>query len=670
MEKRKCAGQTTPAGTNKAAANPNFFHAHLFVTGILMRALFTSLLMILSVGTALALPRAVELDRLMLHAKAALNAKSYKEAADHLSQAKKLGLALPERFTLDYATALAGLGRTDDATRIVDEYFSKYGTKGASYKEVLELLVRMENQGHGKSMAAIQPASAPGAGNNQVGANQERSMASGADVMKQNVPARPQLPFAVSEDIWQAIETSDAYRNSPRPRPYKVSYQATEQMEYTGAKNSSLPSSAATQKSVVVDANSLSDKCLVTKGISYLSFTRKNHETSSYVCGGDLYLGGASDGKANGFIKSLDELKGSLFPLRIGNQISFRYQLAYMPDRRFDSTTALSCQVISQGSANELNARLKGVAWKIRCQNSNTSNYNGKSSISEIDDYYLEDLGLRLSAIGQFNSLEKRFVLPQPGDKSVLVTAGDYGSRTTTTYTSYEWSVDTEDGEKGKSRPSLQPASTVGASANWGLSDQDLSIMVATDIMKKARVAERRAEILAAAQAGDMISQYLIGSSYAYGVGVDKDSVQMTPWLVKAADQGLARAYAALGIARVSGNGMPQDDITGWTWIMKSSNAGNATGQYLAAILTLSGLDVGGGMTRQYKFLSRPDALVLLNRSAEAGMPAAQYALGHSYMVGTEENPKDLKKARIWLEKAAAQHLPQAVTALASMRNL
>lgn len=623
-----------------------------------MKALFTSLLMILSVGTALALPRAVELDRLMLHAKAALNAKSYQEAADHLSQAKKLGIALPESFPLDYATALAGLGRTDDAKGILDEYFKRYGTKGASYKEVLELLVRMENQEHGKSRAAIQPASAPRAGNRQV------------DVMNQSVPARPQLPFVVSEDIWQAIEASDAYRNSPRPRTYKVSYQTIEQMEYTGSKNSSLPSRAATQKSVVVDASSLSDKCLVKKGSSYLSSTRKNHETSGYVCGGDLYLGDTGDGKATSFIKSLDELKGSLFPMRIGNQISLRYQLAHVSDRRFDSTTALSCQVISQGSASELNARLKGVAWKIRCQNSYTSNYDGKSTISEMDDYYLEDLGLRLSAIGQFNSLEKRFVLPQPGDKSVLVTEGDYGSRTTTTYTGYDWSVSTEDGEKDKSRPPLQPASTAGASANWGLSDQDLSIMVATDIMKKARVAERRADILAAAQAGDMISQYLIGSSYAYGVGVGKDSAQMIPWLSKAAEQGLARAYAALGIARISGNGMPQDDITGWTWIMKSSNAGNATGQYLAAMLTLSGLDVGGGMTRRYKFLSRPDALVLLNRAAEAGMPAAQYALGHSYLVGTEENAKDLKKARFWLEKAAAQHFPQAVTALASMGNL
>lgn len=191
--------------------------------------------------------------------------------------------------------------------------------------------------------------------------------------------------------------------------------------------------------------------------------------------------------------------------------------------------------------------------------------------------------------------------------------------------------------------------------------------MMGSDIMKKVRMAERRSDILAAAQAGDKVAQYLIGSSYEYGTGVGRDAVQKVVWLTKAAEQGLIRARVALAVARIYGDGTPQDDISGWALLLTSSNAGNAVAQYYAAILTLRGLDAGGGMARQYKFLEKPVALTLLRRSAEAGLSVAQYSLGHSYMVGTEENAKDLQLARYWLEKAAAQHLSQAATALATI---
>jgi hypothetical protein len=290
----------------------------------------------------------------------------------------------------------------------------------------LALLVQIENQEQGKSKAPIQSASATGVGANRGGA----------------VPARPQLPFTVSEDIWRTIEASEAYRNSPRPRTYKISYQASDQGEHTGSKNSFLPKPAAFSKSANIVTTSLGDKCFVQKSINFLSVIGKSQASDSYICGGFLSLGSTDGDKTTIFIKSLDELKGSLFPMRIGNQMSIRYQFAYVADRRFDSTMASSCQVISQGPASELDPALKGTAWKIRCQGSYTSDFDNKSTVSEIDDYYLEDLGLNLSAIGQLNFREKKFILPKPGDQTVLVAEGDYGSRTTTTYTSYDWSVD------------------------------------------------------------------------------------------------------------------------------------------------------------------------------------------------------------------------------------
>lgn len=623
-----------------------------------MKPFLAALVLIFSADTLLALPPAVELDRRLLHAKTALEAKSYNEAADQLGHAKKLGITLPERFALDYATALAGVGSANEAKLVLDEYFGKYGTKGASYKEALKLLVQMEDQERRASRPPTPSASsssAPtpstpttGAGTHQGSTDQ----------------GRPQLPFVVSEDIWRAIEASEAYRNAPPSRAYKINYQASYQSEYTGSKSSSLPKPAASSKKSTLEATLLGNKCALVQSSTLLG---KNLASGNYVCGGFLYLGVTYDGKTASFIKSLDELKGSLFPMRIGNQMTLRYQIAVPSDRRFDATSVSSCQVMGQGSARELHPQLTGTAWKVRCQNSGTYNYDNKPIVSEFDDYYLEDLGLMLSAIGQINFLEKKFILPQPGDQTVLVTEGDYGSRTTTTYTSYDWSVGVDGQDAGKSTRPAPPTSAAPAPANWGLSDQDFSTMIGSDIMKKVRMADRRAEILAAAQAGDKVAQYLIGCSYEYGTGVSRDAVQKVGWLTKAAEQGLVRARAALAIARINGDGTPQDDISGWALLLESSNAGNAVAQYNAAILTLRGLDVGGGRARLYKFLEKPAALTLLRRSAEAGLSVAQYSLGHSYMVGTEENAKDLQQARYWLEKAAAQHLSQAATALATI---
>lgn len=52
--------------------------------------------------------------------------------------------------------------------------------------------------------------------------------------------------------------------------------------------------------------------------------------------------------------------------------------------------------MLSQG-AHELHPRLEGVAWKVQCQ----SSHNGKEIRSGLFDYYLEELGVWLSDIGE-----------------------------------------------------------------------------------------------------------------------------------------------------------------------------------------------------------------------------------------------------------------------------
>jgi hypothetical protein len=385
-----------------------------------------ALLLALSAGTALALPPAVELDRLMLHAKTALDGNAYAEAAENLAKAQKLGIALPEDFALSYATALNGMGKTDEAKRVLENYLNKHGTKGASYKPALALLVQIESGGKGYASAGDQSAA-------QTGSVSGKRIAA---------PARPQLPFEVSEEIWRTLEASEAYRNAPRPRTYRVNYQTSNQMEFTGAKNSTLKKPAPTAKSTSTEGSSLGEKCWLQQTRTSPTGAGQTTSSNNYICGGFVSLGMTDGVKTTAYIKALDELKGSLFPLRVGNQLSVRSRQAYMADRRFDSTIATACQVTGHEPAGGLDPVLKGEAWKIHCRNSVSSDYAPTPSVYEADDYYLEDLGVMLSAIGQLSFREKKFFLPQTGSQNVMDLQGDYASRTTTTYTSYDWSVE------------------------------------------------------------------------------------------------------------------------------------------------------------------------------------------------------------------------------------
>lgn len=384
-------------------------------------------LVVLSSGTALALPPAVELDRLMLHAKMALDGNAYAEAAENLARAQKLGIALPEDFAVSYATALNGMGKTDEAKRVLEAYLNKHGTKGASYKPALALLVQLESGG--KVSASADGASA--------------APTSALSATRVAAPPRPQLPFEVSEEIWRTLEASEAYRNAPRPRTraYRVDYEARAQTEYTGAKNSALKKPAPTTQSGSAEGRSLGDKCWLQQTRTNVASLGKVVPTNNYVCG-SVSLGTTDGATTTGYLKALDELKGSLFPMRVGNQLSVRSRYAYVADRRFDSTVTISCQVTGHEPAGNLDAALKGEAWKIHCRNGVSSDSAPTPTFYEADDHYLEDLGVMLSAIGRLNFNEKKFFLPHPGAESVMDTQGDYASRTTATYTRYDWSAE------------------------------------------------------------------------------------------------------------------------------------------------------------------------------------------------------------------------------------
>lgn len=610
-----------------------------------MKSILVSLFLLLS-GSALALPAAVELDRRLLHAKTALNDKSFDRAAEHFMQAQKLGVALPEDFSLGYATALAGQGKANEAKAVLDKYLNKFGTKGASYKQVLELLVRLESPNEAASIPS-QPT---------------RTVAPAAAVTAARLPPRPQLPFAIDEALWRTLESSEMYRNTPTPRALWIRSVYEDSTVHTGSKTQALAPPQPYTTTKETEYAPLSEKCQVAK--TAIIRARKNAAPLSivnYICGGVSL--GSGVGGAVAPLSGLGPLSGSLYPPRIGAKQHIQSETRSGSNRELHRTTS-QCEITGRMEARQLHAQLTGTAWVVQCRNEITGigGADGKPIVSDFEDYLLDDLGVLLSAIGQPNMTEKRMFIPSPGSQSVLVAGGDYGSRITSTYRSHDWVVG-EPGDKPMASAAAEPVA--GAGAHWGLADQDLSTLTGDVILKKVRLTENRTAILAAAQAGDMLSQYLIGASFLYGVGVGKDSVQHVSWLTKAAEQGLVRAKAALAVAKIQGEGTPQDDISGWTLLLEASNAGNAVAQYAAAMFTLVGLDVGGGRARQFHFLEKPVALDLLRRSAQAGLSVAQYALGHSLWIGTDLQEKDLTQARYWLEKAVAQNYLPAATLLA-----
>lgn len=248
---------------------------------------------------------------------------------------------------------------------------------------------------------------------------------------------RPVLPFTVSEDVWQTLENSEMYHNLPRSRAIKVTSTSTNRLEYTGSKSMTLKSGPPTDSSENTEIIPLGDKCIsLTKSYVYSELAG----STSYICGNYLTMGFTSPSGYDGVIERIDELKGSLFPLRIGAQQSVRYRIASSKDRRFDMEMSSVCRVTGNDEAKELHPRLTGVAWKVHCQGSNK--IDDKTYSNESDDYFLEDLGVFLSVIGQMkDNLEMKYVIPVPGSSTVFEVKGEYGSRQTKVYSNYDWTV-------------------------------------------------------------------------------------------------------------------------------------------------------------------------------------------------------------------------------------
>jgi TPR repeat protein len=72
---------------------------------------------------------------------------------------------------------------------------------------------------------------------------------------------------------------------------------------------------------------------------------------------------------------------------------------------------------------------------------------------------------------------------------------------------------------------------------------------------------------LRAANQGDAAAQYNVGASYAEGTGVQKSVADAAKWFRRAADQGVVFAQLNLGLLCAAGNGVPQDSVEALKWL-------------------------------------------------------------------------------------------------------
>lgn len=83
----------------------------------------------------------------------------------------------------------------------------------------------------------------------------------------------------------------------------------------------------------------------------------------------------------------------------------------------------------------------------------------------------------------------------------------------------------------------------------------------------------------AAAENGEAKAQAALGSMYYRGKGVPKNEQEAANWFSKAAEQGHVNAQFAIGVMYSAGTGVPKNDQEAAKWYRKAADQGHAKAQ-------------------------------------------------------------------------------------------
>jgi len=119
---------------------------------------------------------------------------------------------------------------------------------------------------------------------------------------------------------------------------------------------------------------------------------------------------------------------------------------------------------------------------------------------------------------------------------------------------------------------------------------------------EKAQPAASLEEIRKEAEGGDARAQWLLGSRYQFGEGVEKDEVQAVKWFRMAAEQGDVNAQHTLGAMYAVGQGVKKDLAEAAKWFSKAAEQGDAEAQNDLGVMYVKGIEVPKDYVEAYRW--------------------------------------------------------------------
>jgi TPR repeat protein len=161
--------------------------------------------------------------------------------------------------------------------------------------------------------------------------------------------------------------------------------------------------------------------------------------------------------------------------------------------------------------------------------------------------------------------------------------------------------------------------------------------LMATDKKEAVRLLRK------AAEDGSDEAQFLLGSAFAHGEGLERDYTEAVRWFSQSAYQGNAEAQFSLGVLYCEGLGTTKDLVKGINFLHKAAEQEHAKAQFNLGILYGNGIGA---------LKDSSTALKWFKKAASHGHAGAEYNLGLMFEYGIEV-PKDEAEAMALFRKAA-----------------
>lgn len=146
------------------------------------------------------------------------------------------------------------------------------------------------------------------------------------------------------------------------------------------------------------------------------------------------------------------------------------------------------------------------------------------------------------------------------------------------------------------------------------------------------------------AEQGDPASQTLVAEIYARGLGVPADQKKAAEWYAKAAEHGVHEAEFRYAALLLQGRYVKKDTAKATQLMQKAAESGNAMAQFNYGQLVMVKTSGAAGIDEAFPWFQK---------AATANLADAEYALSQIYANGTDKIPRDDKKAREYLLRAA-----------------